>query len=498
MLDWAVEQADAVAFLRSLPGGCVQCVCTSPPYYALRDYGLMPSPWGAVSYAPVAGLPPLEVPAMECCLGLEPTLEAYVAHLVLVFREVKRVLHDSGTLWLNLGDGYCCSPRGNKQPGGGNLTNSGADCPVELARYAGGKAMDKTRACTLKPKDLMMAPARVALALQADGWWLRNDIVWSKASPMPQSVTDRCTTSHEYLFLLAKQPRYFYDRYGERPAVSAGTDWKEAGRYDARDKASRAGQQRNGTGGSTLRVQTGQDRNLWTVWWVGEDEPEEPHGGVWHLPNEPLKEAHYAAFPSLLPARAVRLGTSERGQCPACGCPWVRVVEKEADARKPYKTVGVGPYSEGSGRFDGNKLNKVLREDGKGGDLATGTTRTVGWRPTCQCSGLEVIEDFPGKRRRESEAEYGARLADWRIRWQRLQPLYSRLEAAPQLVLDPFCGSGTTGVAARRLGRRFLGCEPSADYAELARRRISTALRDDLKAGPKAAGPDLFSSLGDP
>ena len=166
--------------MRRLPAGEIACCVTSPPYFGLRDYG-------------IAGQ-----------IGLETTPEAFVASMVEVFREVRRLLRNDGTLWLNLGDSYCASKTGSLgnrvSLGGGHANQSAA-----LSRP------DKSRLPGLKPKDLIGIPWRVAFALQADGWYLRQDIVWHKPNPMPESVTDRCTKAHEYLFLLSKSEQYHFD-----------------------------------------------------------------------------------------------------------------------------------------------------------------------------------------------------------------------------------------------------------------------------------------------
>ena len=164
---------DGLAQLRLLPADSVHCVVTSPPYYGLRDYG-------------VAGQ-----------IGLEATPDEYVAALVGVFREVRRVLRGDGTVWLNLGDSYAAG--GNGIGSGKQLTNVGSWMPPKKPPEG------------FKPKDLIGIPWMVAFALRADGWWLRQDIIWSKPNPMPESVTDRCTKAHEYLFLLSKSARYWYD-----------------------------------------------------------------------------------------------------------------------------------------------------------------------------------------------------------------------------------------------------------------------------------------------
>lgn len=171
-MNYQVMEGDCISKLRDLPSGHVHCCVTSPPYYRLRDYGV------------------------DGQIGLEESPEEFVAKLVDVFREVRRVLRDDGTLWLNLGDGYS---------GGSRDMNSWrrdrARCNAPPRPLPEG----------MKAKQLLGIPWRVALALQADGWYLRQDIIWAKPNPMPESVRDRCTKSHEYLFLLTKSPRYFFD-----------------------------------------------------------------------------------------------------------------------------------------------------------------------------------------------------------------------------------------------------------------------------------------------
>ena len=172
---------DNVEVMREFPDACIQCCVTSPPYYNLRDYGV------------------------EGQIGLEPTPEAYVEQLVKVFREVKRILKDDGTLWLNLGDSY----NGNKN---GNTNGTYANGVEDKSKvYAKSDTFTKKLWNGAKTKDLLGIPWMVAFALRADGWYLRSDIIWAKPNPMPESVKDRPTKSHEYIFLLTKSPDYFYD-----------------------------------------------------------------------------------------------------------------------------------------------------------------------------------------------------------------------------------------------------------------------------------------------
>ncbi len=195
MTTFSLLHGDCREVLKTLPDGSVQCCVTSPPYWGLRDYGV------------------------EAQIGLERTPEAYVAALVEVFREVRRVLSDDGVVWLNLGDSYAT--------GGGSVRHApgGGDQGERFVR-AGmiGTQPNRMKLDGFKPKDLIGIPWRVAFALQADGWWLRSDVIWSKPNPMPESVTDRPTKAHEYVFLLAKSERYYYDAQAiAEPSTHAAT-----------------------------------------------------------------------------------------------------------------------------------------------------------------------------------------------------------------------------------------------------------------------------------
>lgn len=186
-----IRQGDALTLLEEIREGSAQCCVTSPPYWGLRDYGNAKQ------------------------IGLEATPEGYVARMVEVFREVRRVLRDDGTLWLNLGDSYAA--------GGNNSGSRPEDLADKQRSNAGCRYKRRTAPPGLKPKDLVGIPWRVAFALQADGWWLRSDIIWAKTNPMPESITDRPTKSHEYLFLLAKSERYRYDAEAIAEPAVGGT-----------------------------------------------------------------------------------------------------------------------------------------------------------------------------------------------------------------------------------------------------------------------------------
>lgn len=230
--------ADARAI--PLRDACVQCVVTSPPYFGLRDYG-------------IGGQ-----------IGLEATPDTYVAALVAVFREIRRVLKPDGVVWLNLGDSYS-----------GAASTGGAG---KETAYTGKRVLPIKIG---KAKDLLGIPWRVAFALQADGWYLRADVIWSKPNPMPESVTDRPTKSHEYVFLLAKSARYYY----HAGAIDEARAPVQGSTYSQPDKAARAGISRNGTGATTLRHRTNTRRN---------------RRSVWTITTQPYVGAHFATMPERL------------------------------------------------------------------------------------------------------------------------------------------------------------------------------------------------------
>jgi len=393
---------DVLSGLATLPDGCVHCCVTSPPYWGLRNYNV------------------------DGQIGLEKTPEEFVDRMVDVFREVWRVLRDDGTLWLNLGDCYATGAgKVGMCPGGGKqgeqwkgATTSPNRMPIE----------------GLKPKDLCMMPWRVALALQADGWWLRSVICWAKKSPMPESVTDRPTSSWEPIFLMAKSERYFYDAEAVKEAGVSPSVTPEQYEQAKRD-TSEAWYARVNVGIRDNGAKS--DNNLM----AGKCPP----GGrnqrnVWHLGPEPYAEAHFATFPTEIPRRAIKAGTSEKGCCAACGAPWRRVVSVEY-VKSPVHGEGSTTGKPGCPHLMTGmpRLNKK-----------TGTT---GWEPGCTC-GAEVV---------------------------------------PCLVLDPFLGSGTTVAVARELGRHGVGCELNPEYAALARERIGKAERPSTFRSDRAIDSPLFT-----
>ncbi len=250
---------DCREMMRSLDAGSVQCCVTSPPYFGLRDYG------------------------HDGQIGLEATPEAFVAELVSVFREVRRVLRDDGTLWLNLGDSYAAARGGTHQPAetlAGGEGGKGADgANVNRGRHDGYNPTRNAPAIGLKHKDLIGIPWRVAFALQADGWYLRQDIIWHKPNPMPESVRDRCTKAHEYIFLLSKSERYYFDSEANSEATVS-----------------------TAPSGNGFAGRQGGSRDLPISGGKGTAEPWQPCGtrnrrSVWTVATRPFKGAHFATFP---------------------------------------------------------------------------------------------------------------------------------------------------------------------------------------------------------
>lgn len=347
-LNWRIDCGDVRERLASLPDASVQTCVTSPPYWGLRDYGHAEQ------------------------IGLEATPAAYVAALVQVFAEVRRVLKDDGTLWLNLGDSYA----GLKGFRPEHQATSTLGPKRDGLKPCNAAFIDKPRGFPvpdgLKAKDLVGIPWRVAFALQADGWYLRSDIIWSKPNPMPESVTDRPTRAHEYIFLLSKRERYYYDAAAIR-RPPARPYWRDETRTEPGNP------DRNDGGGIQARPlssdkQRGHGRRHagFNDRWDQKTKADQSVDGanartVWTVATQPYPEAHFATFPEAL--------------------------------IKPCILAG-------------------------------------------------------------------SRIGD--------------------TVLDPFCGSGTTGAVAIRHQRNFIGIELNAEYVQLARRRIAAVaplFSDELTVG---------------
>jgi len=304
------------------------------------------------------------------------------------------VLRKDGTLWLNLGDSYT---------GGGGKSAWATEIEQKKKRDGNANLPQKGYG-NLKPKDLCMIPARVAIALQADGWWLRSDIIWHKPNPMPSSVEDRPTTSHEYMFLLTKAPRYFYDQEAIREPAQ---DW------GVRDRSNFRG----GTEDPKLKQCGLQHANCAST---GRNKR-----SVWTIATQPFSDAHFATFPEKLVEPCILAGTSEVGACPECGMPWERIVEK------------TGGTTGKSWHDHSDDLGGGLSQSSRTDIPTEGYSRkTIGWECNCNCGT-------------------------------------SREDAVPCVVMDPFCGSGTTGVVALKHRRHFIGIELNPEYVDIVEKRMA-------------------------
>jgi len=390
--------ADVLDGLAMLPEKSVHCIMTSPPYFNLRTY-----------------FHPGEI-------GCEKTVQEYIDKLVACFGGCWRVLRDDGTLWVVIGDSFATGKGTCFNPGGG-ATSLGKDLKAAGVHPLDRGNKSELKAQGLKPKDLLMVPARLALALQAEGWYLRQMITWAKGisfcpayagSTMPSSVTDRPISSHENILLLSKSPRYFYDRL----AVTEPCRRKASGNKErfvpCDDEGDGRGRPHVHVGASVPWEDDGSGRNLRSVWAVSIQAGREQ--GV----------KHYAKFPEGLVEPCIKAGTSQRGCCPKCLAPWKRI------SRKKVASPGQRPgyTSECTGRNDGQR----------GGYWIDGRTETVGWEPGCGCQENGVP-----------------------------------LPPVPCTVLDCFLGSGTTALVASRLGRDFVGIDIQPEYVKMATDRLLSA-----------------------
>lgn len=444
---------------------------TSPPYWGLRSY--LPSGH----------------PLKHLEIGSEPTLELYVEHIVEAFRSVRRVLRDDGTLVVNMGDGYCNDTKWGGSSGGKNYTSvgggyagqrvrHGTDCDPKRGASASGQPKCKSGS-GLKPKDLLMQPARVAMALQSDGWTLRSQIPWIKRNSMPESCTDRPAMAVEYVFLFSKGPNYYWDRCAVMMPVSLGTHARMSQNIQAQLGSDRAngGQKTNGRMKAVSQGMSIPGVNPKAKNEQSGDRTKEGFNGRWKakqnasfaeavaLPvsarnrrnsdwfmeswqglmtddeGEPLALIinpkgttipHFASYPPKLVEPFIKACTSERGCCPKCGACWARIVEQGAADIAHQRACGGdegGLYGgQATKHFGANGVQNA--SDVKRRILAgMREKKTVDWKPSCNCY---ASDDTPN-------------------------PI-------PCTVLDNFGGTGCTSMVATNHGRRSISCELSPEY----------------------------------
>lgn len=324
-------EGDVMKMLKKIDSNSVDTCITSPPYWMLRDYGIKGQ------------------------IGMEPTPELYVKTLVRIFKEVYRVLKPTGTLWLNLGDTYCSTAPATK--------SVPLNIPKLSKETASARAVMRPKTPKgLKPKDLVGIPWRVALALQKSGWYLRSDIIWNKPNPMPESVTDRPTRSHEYIFLLSKSETYFYDA--------------EAIKTESIDPEDNRGARGNKKRTPTKTVSGIRNSGVY---------PKANKRSVWTITTKAFPGAHFATFPQDLINPCVLASTSRKGNCAACGKPYTRVLQK----------VSSVPLRNGN-QVKAKHLISQLRGEGSL-EKSMHTTNelpvyeTKGWKQSCTCK-TEVVQ----------------------------------------------------------------------------------------------------------
>jgi len=396
-----ILQGHVLDMLKTLDAESVHCCVTSPPYWGLRAYGTEPQNWGN----------------WRGELGSEPTPEMYVSHMVEIFDEVRRVLRKDGTCWLNISDSYAANRSYQvKDSKHVNVGNNGRSSVPD----------------GLKPKDMCLIPQRLVIALQDAGWWVRSDIVWSKPNPLPESVRDRPSRSHEYIFLLTKTRRYWYDADAIRRKARIGDltnpSYRKRGKSDSRKKhvnisGIKCAPKNNGF----FQAETANARSVWT------------------FATGSFKDAHFATFPQELVRRSVLAGCPEK-VCRYCGKGWVREVESKAGVSKDCPKTQMSREARGQKGATG-----TVGQSGSG--RVDGYRKTLGFSPTCSCNA-----PHDGNPCHHCGTE-GFRAS--------VEPCYS-----PGIVLDPFLGSGTTGLVALQLNRECIGIELNPEYAEMAEKRI--------------------------
>jgi site-specific DNA-methyltransferase (cytosine-N4-specific) len=340
-------------------------------------------------------------------IGNEQTVDEYIDNLVKIFSLCRELLYDDGTLWVVISDSYA---------GSGGI---GGQHAGKQPKYSGVRAHGD-----IKPKDICLVPSHLAIAMQKAGWWVRCDVIWQKDSCLPPFAPDRPLRSHEYVWMFSKTAKPYYDQDAERGDVKPETV--------ARSLRGRSGSHKY------AHAAPGQTPNSLEANMAGCFNPSGSClRSVWSINPEPLKDAHFAAFPSKLASRLIKLSTSERGHCPSCGRGFKRVIEKGEADEDHRQLCG----ADSAGEYHGESQKDYLTAKAQDASATKARIlkslvkkRTVSWEPGCEC-GTDPI---------------------------------------PAIVLDPFMGSGTVAQVAESLNRNWIGCELNeADYRPLIEKRIA-------------------------
>jgi DNA modification methylase len=410
-MDWRnrVLTGDVRDRLDDLPADSVHMCMTSPPYFGLRDYG------------------------HDDQIGLEDELDEYIAELVDVFREIRRVLRPDGSAWLNLGDSYAGSWGGQSHD-----TEKNREAEPTPSR-------NPARNAVLGRKNKMLVPHRVAIALQDDGWVVRNDVTWVKPNPMPSSVKDRLNTTTEQIFHLTPEPDYWYDLDAIRGPYSESMERRKE--YQSKH----GGHESDGWGGGSHHQGGGLLDDSQTHGDTMHPAGKNP-GDVFEVTTKPFPDAHFAVYPPELCEKPIK-ATCPPKVCIECGSPYER------------ETVESVSFHSGSGRAGNEPEGKhAERAEANSGeyDIRMGPRKEIehkGWSQSCDC---ETDETQAG------------------------------------IALDPFAGAGTTLLKAKELGRRFAGVELNAEYADMARARIGLSPNDPAHVRETASqrGFEAFTDGG--
>jgi DNA modification methylase len=421
-----VYLGDALAVAKDLPDESVHCIVTSPPYFGgLRSYLPDDDP-----------LKPLEI-------GQEETVESYIERMVTLFRELRRVLRKDGVCWINISDCYNGSGKGGKftEASAKQATNRGAnvDKPLRLKSF--------------KPKDLVPVSWMLAIALQQDGWWLRAPIIWEKPNPMPASMGDRVTINHEYVFMLTKSARYFYDAEAIKEPVAESTPAREQRGVSENHKNVDGAPGQTAHSMNKPRLNAKLSGGNFSKKYA---EAQPDHGGesdrkpyttrnkhsVWRVATKAFSDAHFATFPEDLIEPMIEAGCPKK-TCAVCGAPYVRVTERETMVIK---------------RSDRRKqMGEQGRTQASGTMVAPARSATLGFVPSCDCGTDETL---------------------------------------PGVVYDPFMGAFTTAKVARRLLRDYAGSELNPEYIEIGKRRLRGAAAKE-RVSKNGNKPVTISMFGD-